>query len=74
MFVVGGLLAFSLTDVHFWDRMETLTDEQALAKDAAAVSRTEIWSVSFDILADHPLGVGPQSNNSSSRQNSLPAK
>ena len=39
--------------------METLTDEQVLAKDAAAVSRTQIWSVSLDILADHPLGVGP---------------
>lgn len=59
MIVAGGLLAFSLTDDHFWKRMGTLTDKSVLKTDAATVSRTEIWKLSLLMLADHPQGVGP---------------
>jgi hypothetical protein len=57
--LIGGCaLAFTLTDEHFWERMQTLTDQQALDTDLATVSRREIWIASIDILADYPLGVG----------------
>ena len=59
LLVAGAALAFSLTDVHFWTRMNTLTDRQVLAKDAATVSRTKIWKASLKIVADHPQGIGP---------------
>ncbi len=59
MLVCGGLLAFCLTDNHFWDRMVTLTDKTTLKTDAATVSRTEIWKISLAMLMDYPQGVGP---------------
>ena len=58
LLVAGSILAFTLTDNHYWDRMETLTDREALRTDMAAASRTDIWKVSLDILADHPFGIG----------------
>ncbi len=59
LLLASGLVAFSLTDNHFWDRMSTLTDRDLLATDAAAVARSEIWVVSVRIIRDHPLGIGP---------------
>ncbi|MFQ5493800.1 MAG: O-antigen ligase family protein [Phycisphaerae bacterium] len=58
MLVAGAVVAFSLTDVHFWNRMNTLTSKTALSEDAATVSRTEIWRNAVHILMDHPQGVG----------------
>lgn len=59
LLALGIISAFSLTDNHFWNRMSTLTNEQALNADPAAVSRFDIWNSSFNILHDHPAGVGP---------------
>lgn len=56
--ILGCIGAYTLADDHFWLRMETLTDQQALDTDLATVSRKEIWIASMDIVADHPLGVG----------------
>jgi len=56
--IIGLLGAYTLADDHFWQRMETLTDQQALDTDLATVSRKQIWVASMDIIADHPLGVG----------------
>lgn len=56
--IAGCAIAFCLTDDHFWQRMETLADQQVLETDLATVSRREIWLASMSILADHPLGVG----------------
>jgi hypothetical protein len=58
LLVTAAVLAFSLTDQYFWVRMGTLTDRDTLAKDAAAVSRADIWVVSLRIIADHPQGIG----------------
>ncbi|MEK6676428.1 MAG: O-antigen ligase family protein [Planctomycetota bacterium] len=58
LFLIGGAMAYSLTDDHFWDRMKTLTNRDAMSTDLAAVSRTEIWKVSFKIMGDYPLGIG----------------
>ena len=55
---IAVAIAFSLTDVHFWNRMSTLTDRHALTTDAATVSRTNIWKNAAQILQDQPLGVG----------------
>ncbi len=59
LLVLGGVAAYSLTDEHFLDRMATLTNRETLQKDAAAVSRKEIWQAAKEMLADYPLGVGP---------------
>lgn len=55
---VGLLCAFALTDGYYWDRMGTLTDQEALNADAAAVSRAEINVAGVQMFFDHPLGVG----------------
>lgn len=55
---IGVVIAFSFTDIHFWNRMSTLTDRHALSTDAATVSRTDIWKSAVRILQDQPLGVG----------------
>ena len=54
----GSVLAFGLTDEHFWARMGTLADQEVLETDLATVSRKEIWLASLQIIADYPLGVG----------------
>ncbi|MCH7839926.1 MAG: O-antigen ligase family protein [Planctomycetes bacterium] len=59
LLILGGIAAFSLTDSNFWARMETMTSKEKLDKDAATVTRREIWSVSWQIFTDHPLGIGP---------------
>lgn len=59
LLIVGALAAFSLTDNHFWDRIATLTDRQALDQDLATVNRREIWKISARVVADHPFGIGP---------------
>lgn len=59
LLVAGAVMAFALTDNYFWTRMSTLTDSDVLAADMAAVSRQEIWGLSMQLVADHPLGVGP---------------
>lgn len=58
LLVAGACLTFTLTDDHFWNRMGTLTDQQALETDLAAVSRREIWVAAMQIFEDHPLGIG----------------
>jgi O-antigen ligase len=58
LLIAGALIAFTLTDGKFWDRMSTLSSREALAGDAAAETRFAIWRTSYDILADHPYGIG----------------
>ncbi len=58
LMIAGGALAYGLTDPHYWSRMGTLTVPDPLNTDLAAVSRKEIWSVSMQILQDHPFGIG----------------
>lgn len=59
LIVGGAVLAFALTDNYFWNRMATLTDREALAKDTAFVGRAEIWRASLQLLAERPFGIGP---------------
>jgi O-Antigen ligase len=58
LLVMGGIMAFSLTDDNFWKRMGTLTSAEALDNDLATTSRREIWATSFRIFIDHPTGIG----------------
>lgn len=58
LMVAGACMAFALSDDHFWDRMSTLTNQEALKTDLAAVSRQEIWLAAVHIFEDHPLGIG----------------
>ena len=56
---IGAVCAFSLTDVHYWDRIGTLADKDTFSTDLATVSRTAIWKASLKVMADYPFGVGP---------------
>ncbi len=58
LLLAGACVAFALTDDNFWTRMGTLTDQQALETDLAAVSRREIWTAAIRIFEDHPFGIG----------------
>ncbi len=50
--VVGALY---LTDDTFWDRMGTLQEKDDLQSGS---HRTRLWFATFDLLRDHPGGVG----------------
>jgi hypothetical protein len=58
MLVIGLLIAFNLTDVHFWERMSTMSSKESLQEDLAATHRLDIWDASRYVLADHPHGIG----------------
>lgn len=59
LFIVGGMAGYSLTDDHFWRRMETLLDPHLVETDQATAVRKQIWMASLHIVADYPLGIGP---------------
>lgn len=62
--VVAGLGgALYVTDDLFWERMETLQNVDDDEGDAGGAHRVAFWMASFDILADHPLGVGARGYN-----------
>ncbi|MCH7872177.1 MAG: O-antigen ligase family protein [Planctomycetes bacterium] len=53
--VVGGLLAYQLTDSGWWTRMSTIFEYSG---DAAATDRLRFWRAAVDMSIDHPLGIG----------------
>lgn len=59
LILLGLVASMNLSDNFFWERMASLTDQQALQQDAATKIRLEIWAASFQILADYPFGIGP---------------
>ncbi len=59
MIGVAAVLAFSLADEHFITRMKTLTDPKLVEHDPAAATRLRVWQLAEEIIADHPMGVGP---------------
>jgi probable O-glycosylation ligase (exosortase A-associated) len=59
--IVFSLLAFTglffyLTDAAFWERMQTIVHEAQ--SDRAGGGRVFYWMKTFDLVANHPLGVG----------------
>ncbi len=58
LLIVGGTVAFTLTDVKYWNRMSTMSSAESLRGDRAAELRLTIWRASFQVLLDHPYGVG----------------
>jgi len=55
---IAALVASSLTDTHYRERISTLTDQQAMDVDPAVVGRFAIWHASARIILDFPAGVG----------------
>ncbi len=55
LIVVGIGGALYVTDDLFWERMQTLQSEDQRVSGA---SRMTFWFVTFDMLDDHPMGVG----------------
>ncbi len=58
LLAVGSVVAFSLTDSNFRERMNTLTTRETLDKDEAVVARVDIVRAATEMLSDHPMGVG----------------
>ncbi|HET8800083.1 MAG TPA: O-antigen ligase family protein [Marinobacter sp.] len=56
MIVIGVSGAVYVTDDLFWERMGTLQDIED--QDASGSSRMVFWWTTFDMLEDHPLGLG----------------
>ena len=55
---VAAVASNSLTDKYFWDRMNTLQDEEYMAKDPAASLRRIVWATALEMISDHPQGIG----------------
>jgi hypothetical protein len=53
---IGVGLFVYLTDAMFWERMMSLGDAKEQA--AAGGGRTYFWLKTFDLVKDHPFGVG----------------
>ena len=56
--LVAVVAGNSLTDEYFWDRMNTLRDEEYMAEDPAASLRRMVWAAASKMISDHPQGVG----------------
>lgn len=54
--VVGLLGALSMTDRFFWERMSTMKNIED--GNASGSHRVEFWLASFNVMRDHPGGVG----------------
>lgn len=54
--LIGVCMFIYLTDVTFWERMMTIT-EQAEAGDSG-LGRIFFWMKTFDMVKQHPFGVG----------------
>ena len=52
--IVGGIY---VTDTHFIQRISTITTETEQL-DVSATSRLRLWKAGYDMLMDHPLGIG----------------
>jgi hypothetical protein len=53
---VAGLSgAISLTDDQFWERMNTL---QNIEEEGSGAGRMTFWWATFDMMKDHPAGLG----------------
>lgn len=55
--VLGLAGALYITDAAFWDRMATMQQSEDGAQ-ASGASRMVFWWRTFDMLEDHPLGLG----------------
>jgi probable O-glycosylation ligase (exosortase A-associated) len=54
-FIVGAGLFVYLADAVFWGRVATL---QNLDTDESGATRVNFWLATFDMLSNHPLGLG----------------
>lgn len=58
LLVMGGLLSlFLVVDTSFIDRMATLS-EVSEGEGGGGSRRVEYWKIAFDVVEDHPFGVG----------------
>jgi hypothetical protein len=54
----GSIVVLQLTDDTFWSRMSTIQSTSVDIVDESGAKRVNFWLATFDILADHPFGVG----------------
>ncbi len=55
---IGVVGLTSLANDKFWERMDTIFVEENEEREGSSKGRLEIWTGSFFMLADNPLGVG----------------
>lgn len=56
--IVGFALFLYLADPVFWDRMSTITSPSESEEVYSGRERMDYWMKSFEVLKDHPFGVG----------------
>jgi O-antigen ligase len=54
---IGLLGMFSLTDLGFWTRMETIETSES-EMDASSHGRIKAWKAALSMVNDYPLGIG----------------
>ena len=59
--VIGIVGFLSVADDSFWDRMRTMTNPENKAESGSG--RIDYWLATFDLVEDHPMGVGVQGYN-----------
>jgi len=57
MFIALGC-GYALTDSPYWERMGTMRSQETLMDDPAVSYRLEIWQDAWQMIRDHPLGIG----------------
>lgn len=55
---VGFLLFMYLADSIFWERMSTIIEQSEVTNRYTGRERIDFWFKTFDMLKDHPFGVG----------------
>jgi O-antigen ligase len=58
LLLISITAGYALTDIHFWDRMSTMSSRDRLHQDVAAMQRMEIWRAGIRMLSDYPHGIG----------------
>ena len=58
IFVAIIIGSIRLMDDHFWQRMQTIESTASKDSEGSGGRRINFWLATFDVMKDHPLGVG----------------
>lgn len=56
--VLSLVAVIKVTDASFWERMGTIQTTSSAESDESGGRRINFWIATFDLLDDHPFGVG----------------
>ena len=56
--IFGSIALLQLADENFWSRMSTIETTSMEKVDESGAKRINFWLATFDMLEDHPFGMG----------------